>query len=222
MTPLDTQVRRIAARSTGDLPGSAATGARAVILHAALKVFAEQGYSGASVRDIAAASGVTHATLYSHYPSKEHLLAELARIGHEEHLRRVRAALLDSQPDPRHQIVAFVKAHVRLHTDFSMLTVVANSELHMVSPELGAPTFAMRKQSESLLSDIIQRGVDKGVFRVPHVWLATAAIGGMGLRVAYWYTPEFELSAERVGEVYAQYALRILAADEAEALATQG
>lgn len=198
------------------MPDSVSSSPRGVILHAALKLFAERGYSGTSIRDIAAASGLQHATLYSHYPSKEHVLAELARIGHEEHLRRVRAALLECQPDPRHQVVAYVKAHVGLHTDFPMLAVVANSELHMLSQKLGGPTFEIRKHSESLLTDLVQRGIDRGVFKVPHVWLATAAIGGMGLRVAYWYTPEFEVDATTLADTYAQYALRILGIDDGQ------
>ncbi len=205
-------VRRIAAQFTNALPDSVSTSARGVILHAALKQFAERGYSGSSIRDIAAASGVQHATLYSHFPSKEHVLAELARIGHEEHLRRVRAALLDCGADPREQIVAFVKAHVSLHTDFPMLAVVSNSELHMLAQKLGGPTFELRKHSESLLGDIVQRGVDRGVFRIPDVWLAVAAIGGMGLRVAYWYTPDGGFNAGQVGTAYAEFALRILGA----------
>lgn len=204
--------RRLAATATTLLPQWKPAGSRGVILETALRLFAERGYAGASIRDIAGASGVQPATLYSHYPSKEHVLAEICRIGHEEHQRSVRAALLASQPDPRHQVVAYVRAHVRMHTDYPMLAVVANAELHMLSPGLGGPTFELRKQSVQLLSDIIQRGLDLGVFKVPNVWLATAAIGGMGLRVAYWYTPEFELSGERVAEVYAEYALRILGA----------
>lgn len=222
MNTADSGVRRIAARTTLDLPDSVPSSARGVILHAALKLIAERGYSGTSIRDIAAASGLQHATLYSHYPSKEHVLAELARIGHEEHLRRVRAALLECQPDPRQQVVAYVRAHVSLHTDFPMLAVVANSELHMLSQKLGGPTFEIRKHSESLLTDLVQRGVDRGVFTVPHVWLATAAIGGMGLRVAYWYTPEFEVDAKSIGETYAQYALRILGVGDDFAKAGKG
>lgn len=207
-------VRRIAAHVTDDLPDLAAPGPRRVILHAALKLFAERGFSGASIRDVAAASGVQHATLYSHFPSKEHVLAELARIGHEEHLRTVRAALLDCQPDPRHQLAAYVKAHVGMHTKYPMLAVVANSELHMLSQKLGGPTFEIRKHSESLLRDIVQRGIDRGVFRVKNLWLAVAAIGGMGLRVAYWFTGDAEATAQETADTYAEFALRILNAEE--------
>lgn len=43
------------------------------ILDAALKVFAAQGYSGASMDAVAAEAGVTKPTLYSYFPSKESL-----------------------------------------------------------------------------------------------------------------------------------------------------
>lgn len=43
------------------------------ILDAALRVFAAQGYSGASMDAVAAGAGVTKPTLYSYFPSKESL-----------------------------------------------------------------------------------------------------------------------------------------------------
>ena len=82
------------------------------ILTAALKLFANHGYEGASVRDICAEAHIYASTLYAHYPSKAHVLAELIRLGHVEHLARVRAALLEAGNDPREQLSAIVKAHV--------------------------------------------------------------------------------------------------------------
>ena len=206
--------RRLAATGTAPLPESIPSGARRLVLETALRLFAERGYSGTSIRDIAKACGLQGPTIYSHFPSKEHVLAELLRIAHEEHLRRVRAALLDSQPDPREQVRAYVRAHVSFHTDFPMLAVVGNSELHMLSPALGAPIFQVRKQAEQMLMDIAQRGIDRKVFKVPHDWLAVAAIGGMGLRVAFWYAPDGGISPKLVGDSYADFALRILGAKE--------
>jgi TetR/AcrR family transcriptional repressor of mexJK operon len=43
------------------------------ILDAALKVFAEMGYSGATMEAVAAEAGLTKPTLYSYFPSKESL-----------------------------------------------------------------------------------------------------------------------------------------------------
>jgi len=208
--------RRLAATATQPLPALQLTGSRGKILKAALKLFAERGYAGASVRDVAAAAGVKPATIYVHYPSKEHILAELCRIGHEEQYSLVRTAVLGNGADPRSQIVAYVRAHVGFHTSYPMLAVVSNAELHVLGEELGSATFLLRRQSEGLLSDIIKLGIDQGVFHVPNAWLATAAIGGMGIRVAYWFSPDYHVTAEEVADGYAEFALRILEAGHAK------
>ncbi len=93
-----------------------------------------------------------------------------------------------------------------------MLAVVSNSELHVLREELSATTFLLRRQSEDLMQEIITRGMQGGQFHVPDRWLAVAAIGGMGLRVAYWFSPEHGLTAGQVADGYAEFALRLLAA----------
>lgn len=52
---------------------------RASLLAAARKVFAERGFEGASVGDIAAEAGYTKGALYSQFGSKEELFAEITR-----------------------------------------------------------------------------------------------------------------------------------------------
>jgi AcrR family transcriptional regulator len=52
---------------------------RASLLTAARKVFAERGFEGASVGDIAAEAGYTKGALYSQFGSKEELFAEITR-----------------------------------------------------------------------------------------------------------------------------------------------
>jgi AcrR family transcriptional regulator len=206
--------RRLAATTVHFLPEHRPLGSAGQILAGSLKLFAERGYGSASVLDIAAAAGVKPATIYAHYPSKEHILAELCRIGHEEQYRGVREAVLGSRPDPLEQVVAYVQAHVGFHTTFPMLAVVSNAELHVLGDALGAETFALRRQSEQLLTDIIRRGVNQAIFHVPNVWLAVAAIGGMGLWVAYWYAPDYHIPPEQVADGYSEFALRLLAAPE--------
>lgn len=202
--------RRLAAVATVLPPGVALDGSRGVILGEALRLFAEHGYGGASIRDIAQLVGIKGASVYSHFPSKAHVLAELIRIGHEEHLRRMRTALMAAGPEPRSQLVAVVRAHVLAHAEYPMLAVVANAELHALPPEFAAPILEVRRQSETLLIDVIQRGADMGVFNVPDIQLAMPAIGAMGLRVAHWYTPELGRSPEQIADVFAEFACRVV------------
>ena len=202
--------RRLSATDVHLLPEMQANGTRGRILQAALQLFAEVGYAGASMRDIAAVCDIRAATVYSHFPSKGHLLAELCQLGHSEHGRLMRSALLASGNDPREQIAALVRAHVGLHTSYPMLAVVANAELHHLPEELSPPIFELRNQSIQLFSEVIQRGAELGAFDIPDIWLVTAAIGGMGLRVAYWFDPDGEIEASTVAETYVEFAHRIL------------
>lgn len=202
--------RRLAAEQPR-LPGAPVQrGSREAVLDAALQLYAEHGYGGTSVRDIATLAGVQPATLYAYFPSKAHVLAELIRIGHEVHQQRIRSALLEVQPAPREQLAALVRAHVWMHAEYPMLAVVSNAELHALSPEMAAPALALRRQSEQLMLEVVERGVRLGEFRVPNAWLAVAAIAAMGLRVAHWYTPEFEMSADAVADSYVEFAWRVV------------
>src|SRR5688572_3902690 len=97
-SPLPAASRRLAATAAAPLPEAFPSGSRRLIIETALHLFAERGYSGTSIRDIAKACDLQGPTIYSHYPSKEHVLAEMVRIAHEEHLRYVRGALLESRP----------------------------------------------------------------------------------------------------------------------------
>lgn len=202
--------RRLATSATMLPPGALPDGSRGLILTEALRLFAENGYGSASIRDIAKLVGIKGASLYSHYPSKAHVLAELIQIGHEEHLRRMRDALQAATNDPQSQLVALVRAHVCAHAEYAMLAVVSHAELHSLPPEFATPILSVRRQSEMLLLDIIQRGVNLGVFKVPDVQLAMTAIGAMGLRVAHWYSPEIGKTPDQIADVYAQFACRLL------------
>jgi AcrR family transcriptional regulator len=61
---------------------------RAVILEAALQLFAERGYDGASVSDIADAAGITKAVVYDHFASKRDIHIELIRAETDRILTR--------------------------------------------------------------------------------------------------------------------------------------
>lgn len=62
------------------------TARRAAILRAARDSFAERGFSGSSLRDIAERAGTTHAVLQHHFSNKDELLAAvLAQRDEEEH-----------------------------------------------------------------------------------------------------------------------------------------
>lgn len=78
----------------GRIAGVTADQTRERLLRAAADVFAERGYDGTRVADIAAAAGVSNGALYTHFHSKAELLLAALRT----HGRRVLADLLAADP----------------------------------------------------------------------------------------------------------------------------
>jgi AcrR family transcriptional regulator len=92
---------------------------RQAILDAALDLFAEKGYFGTSLRDIARAVGVRESALYNYFPSKDAMFDALIAVEQETKLlrfapfldepiadgraalERLAAATLESYADPR-------------------------------------------------------------------------------------------------------------------------
>lgn len=56
-------------------------GRRGEILDAAMRVFAQKGYTGGSMRDIATQVGVSEPAIYKHFGSKEDLFLALLKLG---------------------------------------------------------------------------------------------------------------------------------------------
>jgi AcrR family transcriptional regulator len=79
----------------GRIAGVTATETRERLLKAAAAVFAERGYDGARVADIAAAAGVSNGAMYAHFGSKAELLVGALRT----HGRQVLAEALAADPD---------------------------------------------------------------------------------------------------------------------------
>jgi len=79
----------------GRIAGVTAAETRARLLSAGADIFAERGYDGTRVADIAAAAGVSNGALYAHFASKAELLVEALRA----HGRRLLAEAFAADPD---------------------------------------------------------------------------------------------------------------------------
>jgi AcrR family transcriptional regulator len=180
------------------------------IQEAALVRFAERGFHGVSVREIAEAVAPPGASIYSHFDSKEDLLHGLIEIGHRVHNQALRKALLETGSDPADQLRMLMRAHVEVHATYPVLATVANNELDMLSSELSEDIVAMRLDSQRMFTDVVERGISMGRFTVPDPWLAVAAMGAMGLRVAAWFIPGRPYTVDELAGAYADLALKLV------------
>ncbi len=107
MEDVKSQKDRITASAAG--PSSSVTrvrrprreAVRRRLLDAALHVFAEGGFEGASLDEVAAAAGLTKGAIYSNFASKDDLFFAMLTDQVFQRVETIRTAMLDSEPDAR-------------------------------------------------------------------------------------------------------------------------
>ena len=186
-------------------------GTRARLLAAAVDAFAERGFHGTTTRDIASAAGMSPAAVYVHFRSKEDLLEQIARTGHELTLRLVREAIA-AAPSPAEQLAGVVRAFAVHHAHGNTAARVVNYELTALSPEHADEIRELRRAISAEMRSLVERGVADGSFDCPQPRVAATALLSLGIDVARWYREDRTWSPEDLGEAYAALALRIVGA----------
>jgi len=167
---------------------------------AALHLFAQHGYAAVSMRQIAKSVGVQAGALYNYTTDKQSLLFDLMQ-GHMDDLLSARRSL--SQPlEPEAQLESFTRFHIAFHLDRPEAVFISYMELRNLSPENFAIIENLRRQYESELENILQRGRDADVFNVSDTKITTLAIIAMLTGVNTWYRSGGRLSQTQVETIY--------------------
>jgi len=140
------------------------TGKRELILRAATRVFARNGYFNSKVADIARAADVADGTVYLYFKSKEEILHSIFDQNMAEAISAGRK-LIENLADPREKLRRIAKLHLeRLGADRD-LAVVFQVELRgstKFMQEFSAAGFA---EYLDLLCKTFQEAQRTGVFR---------------------------------------------------------
>ena len=170
-------------RASGTRQSHPEGGRRDVVATRAARLFAERGYLGASLRDIAAASGIQSPTLYSHYPSKLSILVEVVERYFDAivpRLENAAGASGDGARRLRAMVVESVEVGVRWRDEF--LTTSNNWEWISAQPEL-AELGRRRDEAFRIWRKVLAEGVADGSVRPVDpgaiLWVISAAITGM-------------------------------------------
>lgn len=193
----------------------------AELLEAALSCFAEKGFAGTRMDDIAARAGVSKGTFYLYYPSKEAVFEALVR---ENLLPRLDAMAAIAGREA-------TKVTDRLRVLLSALGAIINDPARVAIPKLvlteagNFPDMARFYRREvigrglSMLSGLLQAGVAAGEFRHIADPMVTARLFmAPVLLAALWKTSfaaieENPLSTSVLLDQHADLFLRGLAAD---------
>jgi TetR/AcrR family transcriptional regulator len=151
---------------------------RTVILNAAVRIFAEEGFKGATIRKLGRAARVNSALIYYYYENKHNLFTESIRMILRGFLDRLYAQNRDFA-DARERLgflVDSVFGYYLAHPARMRLMAVALS-LHS---DLVAETLAELVKDKALAPiEIVQEGIDKGELQRMHPLEAWWSIIGL-------------------------------------------
>lgn len=161
----------------------------AEILRVAAEVFSEKGYRTATLDDLAAAAGISRATFYSYFPSKEELLCRLYRqfasATHAE-VQKIIAQDLPVQEKLR-RIVRFMVTYVATHT---ALVQVFFSEVLNLPAKMSHTVKQTDSEYHRTIERVVEEGVREGVLAPFDPRLLTYGLMGMCTWVYRWYRPQ--------------------------------
>src|SRR3954470_14863243 len=136
---------------------------RSELTRAAARLFAEKGYHGTSVGDLADAMGVQKGSLYHHIESKADLLWEVAREG-----AAAFHAALDAVPErvpTTEKIRLALRGHLAVVAGQLDLATVFVKEWTALEGERREAFLAERRRYEERVRDLFREGVERSLLR---------------------------------------------------------
>jgi AcrR family transcriptional regulator len=179
------------------------------VLDTALTLFAERGYHGTSLKQVAERLSISTPSLYNHMGSKGSLLSTIVLDTLDVVLSDFEAAI-DGVTDPVVQVRRATEVYALRHATHPRETLVVNHEtVHLDDPDRTRAQH-MRRTHERRYRAIIEQGKQEGVFAVESPKLASFAIREMCVSIARWFRDDGEFSAEVVARQHAAFALGML------------
>lgn len=137
-------------------------GSKKRIIDAALKLFSEYGYSKASMRMIANASGISIGGLYLYFKNKDELYLTLVKSRLDE-LVDMTGQSLKGISDPADAVIKFISLHLAYAKRHRELILVQGREYGFAYGISAKRKFF--KAQRGFIESIIRNGIRSGVFK---------------------------------------------------------
>lgn len=180
---------------------------KAVIFTTAAQLFSQQGYLGTSMRELAERIGIEAASIYSHYPSKEDLLRELAWKAAEAFDTAIEPVLADALP-PGRKLHALLVAHVCCVIEQQGSAGIFLTEWRHLSEPYRTDYLNLRDRYEGHFREVLRQGVLQGQFRSLDPRFASLILLSAANMTAGWRNAEGPLSPEALGQELADLLLQ--------------
>ncbi|GKS94677.1 TetR/AcrR family transcriptional regulator [Acidovorax sp. SUPP2825] len=172
------------------------------LIDIACRLFAQRGYEGTSLRDIAEEAKITKAALYYHFPNKEALYERIVLESMQALVDSVREAMAGGAT-PVDKVRLFMQSSADF-LDRSRHSWIAGSNAFWSGSAVDPRAMAvyLRDEYEHLLRDSIAQATAAGQFRAVDPAMAGRMLLSMLNHIARWHVPGGRLTTRQVIEQY--------------------
>lgn len=190
-------------------PGTRPAVTSETVLDTALTLFAQRGYHGTALSQIAESLGIRTPSLYNHMRSKQELLETIVGRTLDDVLADFHAAVQGAD-DPIAALRAATRVYALRHATHRREALVVNRDTTSLPEPARTAMQERRREHERAVRAVITQGIAEGVFAVGNAALASFAILEMSVSIARWFQDDGPCTAEQVADEYAEFALRIV------------
>jgi TetR/AcrR family transcriptional regulator, cholesterol catabolism regulator len=178
----------------------------AEILSHATDVFCKKGYEGASMRDLARASGMSLAGLYYYFESKERLLFLIQKHTFSTIVQRLKMRL-DGTRDAEQKIRIFILNHLEYFLANQAAMKVLSHESESLKNSSGAEVAALKREYYRICMRLME---DLGRERALQVStrIAVLSLFGMMNWIYTWHNPRVDADANQLAREMGDIFLR--------------
>ena len=135
-----------------------------LILEAAIRVFARQGFYQSTVAQIAREAGVADGTIYLYFKNKDDILVQFFNYRTKQVFDRFRAAVNQSD-NSQDKLRSLVRRHLTEFQQDRDMAVVYQVETHQNSRLAEAQIREMSQMYQDIVSEIVETGQQEGSIR---------------------------------------------------------
>ena len=178
------------------------------MLEAAATVFAERGYSEASVQDVADSLGILKGSLYHYIKTKEDLLFWLLEEVHRDVEEILQQVAEEEGLDPLERLAAYVRNQVRYNLVNLERISIYYHDMDRLSADRLTQVLAQRHAHERFVNQLIREAQDQGLADASlDARVLTNCLFGTVIWTYRWYRPNGKVSRDRIATTCADFAL---------------
>lgn len=176
---------------------------------AGVELIATYGYEAMTLRMLAEKVGMKAGSLYNYFSTKQEFLSIVLKAVMRDLLMEF-TERVDLQPTTLGRFEAMVVVHIDFHTRRRQEVFIGNMELRSLDEENYRTVSRLRSEYERRVRQIIEEGMQEGLFDVEDCNLTTKAMISMLTGICSWYDPEGRMSIEELERQHIELALRML------------